>query len=111
MTDFVFWSYQRTSRRAVPGLEKSLSMGFAWNGSETMTSAPENTRLRAVSEELALLVDAVQDYAIFLLSPEGVIRSWNRGAGRILGYSESEVAGRHFSMFYGPDDTVRKKPH
>jgi PAS domain S-box-containing protein len=62
------------------------------------------------AEEFALLVDAVQDYAIFLLSEEGEIRSWNRGAARILGYDEHEVVGRHFSIFYGPDDLAAEKP-
>ncbi|HEX8411256.1 MAG TPA: PAS domain S-box protein [Thermoanaerobaculia bacterium] len=61
-------------------------------------------------EEFALLVDAVQDYAIFLLSLEGEIRSWNRGAARIMGYSEAEAVGRHFSLFYGPEDLEAEKP-
>jgi PAS domain S-box-containing protein len=62
------------------------------------------------AEELELLVDAVQDYAIFLLSPEGIIRSWNKGAGRVMGYDESEVVGQHFSIFYGPEDRASDKP-
>jgi PAS domain S-box-containing protein len=62
------------------------------------------------AEEFAFLVDAVEDYAIFLLSPEGVIRSWNRGAARIMGYAEPEVIGRHFSIFYGPEDLTGRKP-
>jgi PAS domain S-box-containing protein len=62
------------------------------------------------AEEFALLIDAVEDYAIFLLSPTGEIRSWNRGAARILGYSEEEIIGRHFSTFYGPDDLAANKP-
>jgi PAS domain S-box-containing protein len=61
-------------------------------------------------EEFALLVDAVQDYAIFLLSPEGEIRSWNRGAARIMGYDESEAVGQHFRLFYGPEDREARKP-
>ncbi len=62
------------------------------------------------AEEFALLVDVVQDYAIFLLSPEGEIRSWNHGAERILGYREEEAVGGHFSMFYGPEDLEGRKP-
>ncbi len=61
-------------------------------------------------EELSLLVDAVQDYAIFLLSPEGEIRSWNLGASRIFGYEAGEAIGKHFSMFYGPEDLEAHKP-
>ncbi len=60
--------------------------------------------------ELALLLDAVQDYAIFLLSPTGHIRSWNRGAERTMGYVSSEVIGKHFSIFYGPEDQAAHKP-
>ncbi|MBV9068117.1 MAG: PAS domain-containing sensor histidine kinase, partial [Acidobacteria bacterium] len=62
------------------------------------------------AEEFAILVDAVEDYAVFLLDPEGVIRSWNRGAARIMGYTEDEIIGRHFSTFYGPDDLAAEKP-
>ena len=67
-------------------------------------------RVRVVAEELALLVDAVQDYGIFLLGPDGTIRSWNRGAARIFGYDESEIVGRNFSAFFGPDDLEAGKP-
>ncbi|HYI12901.1 MAG TPA: PAS domain S-box protein [Thermoanaerobaculia bacterium] len=57
-----------------------------------------------------MLIDAVQDYAIFLLSPEGEIRSWNRGGTRIMGYTEKEAVGRHFSLFYGPEELAAEKP-
>lgn len=62
------------------------------------------------AEEFALLVEAVEDYAIFLLGPTGEIRSWNRGASRITGYDERETVGRHFSIFYGPEDLAARKP-
>ncbi len=61
-------------------------------------------------EEFALLVDAVQDYAIFILSPNGEICTWNRGATRLMGYEEREALGRHFSIFYGPEDLAAEKP-
>jgi PAS domain S-box-containing protein len=62
------------------------------------------------SEELALLVDAVQDYAMFLLSATGEIRTWNRGAGRIFGYDAAEVIGKNFTIFYPPEDVEGGKP-
>jgi PAS domain S-box-containing protein len=62
------------------------------------------------AEEFAILVDAVEDYAVFLLDPEGTIRSWNRGAARIMGYTEAEAVGQHFSLFYGPEDIAAEKP-
>jgi PAS domain S-box-containing protein len=46
------------------------------------------------------LVEAVQDYAIFMLDPKGHIVSWNTGAERIKGYRAKEIIGKHFSCFY-----------
>jgi len=57
-----------------------------------------------------LLIDSVRDYAIFLLDPQGHIRSWNAGAQRIKGYTASEIIGKHFSIFYPPTDIRRGKP-
>ena len=57
-----------------------------------------------------LLVDAVQDYAIFLLSTEGRVLTWNRGAQRIKGYSAEEIIGQHFSVFYTAEDREVGRP-
>ena len=46
------------------------------------------------NDMIGLLVDAVRDYAIFLLSPSGEIRTWNSGAERTMGYGEAEIVGR-----------------
>src|SRR5580704_13046665 len=51
-------------------------------------------------EIFRLLVESVQDYAIFPLSPEGRVMTWNAGAERIKGYTASEIIGEHFSQFY-----------
>jgi PAS domain S-box-containing protein len=76
-----------------------------------MTSAgPNKTTSAPRAEEFAILVDAVEDYAVFLLDPTGIIRSWNRGAARIMGYTEDEAVGKHFSLFYGPEDLASEKP-
>jgi PAS domain S-box-containing protein len=56
------------------------------------------------------LVEAVTDYAIYMLDPRGHIVSWNSGAERAKGYQRSEVIGRHFSLFYGEDDRQRGLP-
>lgn len=53
-----------------------------------------------------LLVDAVTDYAIYMLDVEGYVVSWNSGAQRLKGYSAQEIVGCHFSRFY-PEDAVR----
>jgi PAS domain S-box-containing protein len=62
------------------------------------------------AEQLALLVDSVQDYAIFMLDPQGIVATWNRGAARIKGYRPDEIIGRHFSTFYTPDAIARDHP-
>jgi PAS domain S-box-containing protein len=60
----------------------------------------ENTILRLEERALLLGVEAVEDYAIFLLDPEGRVATWNRGAERIKGYTAHEILGQHFSRFY-----------
>jgi PAS domain S-box-containing protein len=62
--------------------------------------------LRRSEERLRLLVEAVNDYAIFMLDPEGCVASWNPGAERIKGYRANEILGRHLSVFY-PEEDVR----
>ncbi len=57
-----------------------------------------------------LLVEAVTDYAIYLLDADGKIASWNSGAERINGYSSGEVIGQHFSLFFTPEDRAAGKP-
>lgn len=63
-------------------------------------------RLDPAVDLYRLLVDAVEDYAIFLLDPNGFIRSWNPGAQRLKGYTADEIIGRHFSIFY-PEAAIR----
>ena len=51
-----------------------------------------------------LLVDAVKDYAIYMLDPQGIVSSWNSGAQRFKGYKADEIIGQHFSRFYTEED-------
>ena len=51
-----------------------------------------------------LLVEGVVDHAIYMLDPNGLVANWNRGAERIKGYAAEEVIGRHFALFYTPED-------
>ncbi|MEV7970395.1 PAS domain S-box protein [Sphaerisporangium sp. NPDC088356] len=60
--------------------------------------------------DLELLVQSVIDYAIFMLDPSGRIISWNAGAQRIKGYAAEEIIGKHFSVFYPPEDIAAGKP-
>jgi PAS domain S-box-containing protein len=61
-------------------------------------------------EPFRLLVEAVKDYAIFLLDANGRIISWNAGAERIKGYTADEIIGQHFSRFYTEEDRARNRP-
>jgi PAS domain S-box-containing protein len=61
-------------------------------------------------ERLTLLIDAVKDYAIFLLDPAGYVVTWNTGAERINGYRADEIIGRHFSIFYPSDLVAQNHP-
>ena len=119
--------YRRPARRAV---SEDLCRTFAVIPSESYTSlAGEEQRLRNIAqlqqkaqafeaemelrqseERFRLLTDAVQDYAIFMLDPEGRISSWNSGAQRIKGYETSEIIGKHFSCFYPEEDVRFGKP-
>jgi PAS domain S-box-containing protein len=66
--------------------------------------------LHQTAQQLQLLVEAVHDYAIFMLEPDGRIRTWNAGAQRIKGYKASEIIGKHFSCFYSEEDINAGKP-
>lgn len=57
-----------------------------------------------------LLIEGVQDYAIFMLDKGGHVATWNAGAERIKGYKAHEIIGRHFSTFYLPDAVQSKYP-
>jgi PAS domain S-box-containing protein len=66
--------------------------------------------LRRTEARFRLLVEAVQDYAIFMLDPSGHISSWNAGAQRSNGYAAHEIIGQHFRVFYPPEQQERKHP-
>jgi PAS domain S-box-containing protein len=67
----------------------------------------ENTRLEdplTSNGRARLLIEAINDYAIYMLDPTGLVTSWNSGAQRFKGYTESEVLGTSFSRFYVEED-------
>ncbi|MEA2301403.1 MAG: hypothetical protein QOE44_1938 [Solirubrobacteraceae bacterium] len=66
--------------------------------------------LRTSEERFRLLVDGVEDYAILMLDVGGHVASWNAGAQRFKGYLADEIIGRHFSVFYTPEDVALGKP-
>jgi PAS domain S-box-containing protein len=66
-------------------------------------SSPDDRRYR-------MLIEAINDYAIYMLDPDGRVSSWNPGARRFKGYEESEILGEHFSRFYTEADRERGLP-
>lgn len=66
--------------------------------------------LRQSEQRFQVLIDSIQDYAIYILDPNGFVVSWNSGARRIKGYDAKEIVGKHFSRFYTPDDIRINKP-
>jgi PAS domain S-box-containing protein len=88
---------QQRDRLAVAGDGKGVAAPIA------------QTRLAGTIEHggriYQLMVEAVRDYAIFMLDPNGYVASWNTGAERIKGYSAAEIIGQHFSVFY-PEEAV-----
>ena len=65
---------------------------------------------RASDEQFRILVEAAQDYAIFMLDPAGNVASWNAGAERIKGYTADEIIGQHFSRFFTEEGRQQGKP-
>ena len=63
-----------------------------------------------IEDQLQLLVESVRDYAIFMLDVDGNVATWNQGAEIIKGYKAGEVRGRHFSIFYPPEEMEQGKP-
>ncbi|MES3039371.1 MAG: PAS domain-containing sensor histidine kinase [Bdellovibrionota bacterium] len=67
-------------------------------------------KLRQSEERYRLMIEAVKDYAIFMLDPKGYITTWNEGARRFKGYEAKEIIGKHFSTFYTEPDIIADIP-
>jgi PAS domain S-box-containing protein len=102
----VVWVHLTMARLDIPGAPPRL-----------VAQIEDITERRAAAQALSeserrfrLVVEGVTDYAIYMLSPEGEISSWNAGAQRIKGYAATEVLGRHFGMFFTAEDRAQGKP-
>ncbi|MBV8228067.1 MAG: PAS domain S-box protein [Verrucomicrobia bacterium] len=77
---------------------------------QTVTSQDADIALKRSEEYFDTLVSGIEDYAIFLLSPEGNVISWNAGAQNIKGYMPEEIIGKHHAVFYTPEARQRGLP-
>jgi PAS domain S-box-containing protein len=84
--------------------------GFALVVRDLSERKRHQQELRRVEERFRLLVEAVKDYAIFMLDPDGRVATWNTGAETIKGYRADEIIGRHFSSFYPQEAIDRRWP-
>jgi PAS domain S-box-containing protein len=90
--------------------ENGVLVGFAKVTRDLTERKLYMEALQESEQRFRLLVKSVKDYGIFMLDPHGHIASWNEGAEEIKGYTEQEVLGRHFSLFYPEEEVARDKP-
>jgi PAS domain S-box-containing protein len=97
----VIWPVRISDGRAV---------GFAKITRDITERRQAQQALYESERRFRLLVEAVKDYAIYMLDPSGVIVNWNAGAERMKGYSAGEIVGQHFSLFYTREDRAAGAP-
>ena len=85
-------------------------IGFAKITRDLTERMAAREALQRSENQFRLLVQGVTDYAIYMLDPDGLVSSWNAGAERIKGYSQSEILGRHFSAFYTETERAAGRP-
>lgn len=85
-------------------------LGFAKVTRDMSETRSAVERLRASEERFRLMVELVQDYAIFMLDRDGHVSTWNLGAQRLKGYTAEEIIGQHFRVFYPPEVVDRGHP-
>jgi PAS domain S-box-containing protein len=103
LTDRRFRVHEMTSANSA---EAKAALGAV---APTPEALPPMSGIEA-EKPFALLIEAVQEYAIFRLDPEGNVATWNAGACRITGYTAEEIIERPFSVFYTPEDLASGKP-
>ncbi|MBS1688308.1 MAG: PAS domain S-box protein, partial [Bacteroidetes bacterium] len=87
----------------ITSLEKEIE-------NSTAELVSKNEALKRSEERYHKMVDEVEDYAILLLDKDGFIQNWNKGAEKIKGYSEAEIIGKNFRIFYRPEDQAVNLP-
>ena len=102
-----FWAYAVLD--AIRSADGTL-IGYAKITRDLTDRRNVEVALRDSERQFRMLVNGVTDYAIYMLSPDGFIVSWNSGAERIKGYAREEVLGTHFSRFYTSTDQAAGEP-
>ncbi|KAJ3461090.1 hypothetical protein FSOLCH5_008644 [Fusarium solani] len=90
-----------------------LCLIFEWEKSELYITIADGGMIQSwlpIDDAFRILVQAVKDYAIFLLDTRGNVVTWNTGAELNKGYKKEEIVGKHFSIFYGEEDIQCRKP-
>ncbi|QRK13358.1 PAS domain S-box protein [Archangium violaceum] len=107
--DLVEETNVRVTLGEVRAMSAFISLGIAEGVAEYTRQCDERAPL-GDEERFRLLVEGVEDYAIYMLDPEGRVMSWNAGAERIKGYAAREVLGQSFTRFYTPEDVAAGVP-
>jgi PAS domain S-box-containing protein len=93
-----------------PVIDQGELIGYAKITRDVSERRDADLALRESERRFQILVQGVQDYAIYMLDPEGMVTNWNAGAQAIKGYTADEIVGRHFSLFYTPEDREAGAP-
>src|SRR5277367_1952163 len=99
--------------RAIPIFDKDELLYVVLEAQDTTV---EHSKMQALNDQLhtsetyRILVNTVKDYAIFMIDPTGNIATWNAGAAILKQYTQQEILGKHFSVFYSEEDRKAKKP-
>ncbi|WP_210638680.1 PAS domain-containing sensor histidine kinase [Pseudomonas sp. Tri1] len=104
----LFWSHVVIDP-IIDGQSGAL-LGFAKITRDLTDRKMAEETLKQSEQQFRLLVQSVTDYAIYMIDPDGQVTNWNLGAQRIKGYLPAEAIGRHFSMFYTPEDREAGEP-
>jgi PAS domain S-box-containing protein len=89
---------------------KGELIGFAQVIQDLTERKNAEEKLRVAQEQFRILVQGVDEYAIYLLDPDGNVATWNSGAQRIKQYAGEEIIGKNFACFYTPEDIAAGKP-
>lgn len=93
-----------------PIYEKRKLVGYAKITRDITERQQALADLNASENQFRLLVSGVTDYAVYMLTPAGIVANWNAGGERIKGYRPDEIIGQNFSRFYTPADRAAGRP-